>query len=80
MSRLQAKAHKLFRAAQDFNLKWYVEGPCNGMGRNDGTLRPESRLPSKEAAESAAELCVSAYQQGVEDALKEVREVLGLTK
>lgn len=80
MSRLHDKAHTLFIASRDGDLKWYVNGPCEGMGRNEGTLWPWSRFNTESAADTAAKLCVKAYQRGVEDALKEVRSALGLTK
>jgi hypothetical protein len=58
----------------------YVDGPGNGCGYNSGTLWPEMRLPSFEAALAAALIANEAYQQGADAARREIRATLGLNQ
>lgn len=58
--------------------KPYIAGPGNGFGYYAGTLWPDSRFASKEAAEAAAKLCNEAYNQGYTKAQQDIRLALGI--
>lgn len=58
--------------------KPYISGPGNGFGYYAGTLWPDSRFASKEAAEAAAKLCNEAYSQGYRKAQQDIRIALGI--
>ncbi len=55
-----------------------VEGPGEGFGYYAHTLYPEKTCCSDEEAERAALFANEAYYQGKQQALREVREVLGI--
>lgn len=56
----------------------YVDGPGNGCGYSSGTLWPEMRLPSFDAAQAAALIANEAYRQGADAARREIRAALGV--
>lgn len=56
-----------------------VDGPCHGMGYHSGTLWPHLRLSTEADAVAAAKLCEEADRAGYARALREVRELLGIT-
>ncbi len=71
------KTNKPYR--QDFNCNGHVwvMGPSNGGGMSYYSTFGQS-WPGKQHAEEAAALCNQAYQQGYEQAQRELRLVLGI--
>lgn len=70
---------RMYKPDLDHESRWYAKGPSVGQKYYNGTLYPETRVESEEAAERDARMLEEAYWQGFRDAQLAIREALGLT-
>lgn len=69
-----------YEARHGSDGKYYVSGPAPGgeCSYYGGTLYPESRFETLEEAQKAATFANIGFQQGYEQAQRDIRKALGL--
>lgn len=68
----------IYLPSLDHDGKPYVKGPGKGLEYYGGTLWPELRFDSIDAAAKAALVANIAYEEGTKAARAEIRAALGL--